>query len=142
MSSHSPLRRTSVRVAVEHLEGLLLVGLGVARRSRSASSCGRVVERPLRVADARGVVADDQHDRVAEVLELAQLAQHDGVAEVDVRRGRVDAELDPQRPAPRAELALERARRQRVDGVAGEEAGVPRPAESVMAPMLDCTPFG
>ena len=51
------------------------------------------------VADARGVVADDQHDAVARVLELAQLLQHDGVAEVDVGRGRVEAELDPQRPA-------------------------------------------
>ena len=33
------------------------------------------------------------------VLEVAQLAQHHGVAEVDVRRGRVDAELHAQRTA-------------------------------------------
>ena len=40
-----------------------------------------------------------------QVLELPQLAQNDGVAEVDVRRGRVDPELHPQRAAL-AELAL------------------------------------
>ena len=42
---------------------------------------------------------------MAGVLELAQLLQDDGVAEVDVRRRRVDPELDAQRPAlgqPRA----------------------------------------
>ncbi len=32
------------------------------------------------------------------VLELAQLAEHDRVAEVDVGGGRVDPELHPQRP--------------------------------------------
>ena len=36
---------------------------------------------------------------MAEVLELAQLLQHDGVAEVDVGRRRVEAELDAQRAA-------------------------------------------
>ena len=33
---------------------------------------------------------------MAQILQLAQLVQHDGVAEVDVGRGRVEAELDPQ----------------------------------------------
>jgi hypothetical protein len=55
------------------------------------------------------------------VLELAQLAEHDRVTEMDVGRRRVDAELDPQRP-PLLELALELALRQDVDGVA-EEVG-------------------
>ena len=99
MSSHSLLRRTSRRS-------------GSASRIRSAcswkvaafasiSSLGehRAQRRaPGRVAHARRVVADDQHDPVAGVLELAQLAQHDRVAEVDVRRRRVDAELHAQRP--------------------------------------------
>ena len=35
---------------------------------------------------------------MAEVLELAQLLEHDGMAEVDVGRGRVDTQLDPKRP--------------------------------------------
>ena len=34
---------------------------------------------------------------MAEVLELAQLLQHDGVPQVQVRRGRVQAELHAQR---------------------------------------------
>ena len=42
------------------------------------------------------------------VLELAQLLEHDRVAEVDVGGGRVEAELDPQRPAF-GEPLLERA---------------------------------
>ena len=33
-----------------------------------------------------------------EVLELPQLAQHDRVPERQIAAGRVDAELDPQRP--------------------------------------------
>ena len=34
---------------------------------------------------------------VAEVLELAQLSQHDGVAQMDIRRSRVKSQLDLQR---------------------------------------------
>ena len=51
---------------------------------------------------------------MAEVLELAQLLQDDRVAEVDVGRGRVEAELDAQlAPLARGlrELALEAALR-------------------------------
>ena len=39
---------------------------------------------PRRVADLRGVVAEDQHRGVAVLLELAQFAQHDREAEMDV----------------------------------------------------------
>src|SRR3712207_7120222 len=41
-----------------------------------------------RVADAGGVVADDQHDLVARILERAQLGEHHAVTEVDVRARR------------------------------------------------------
>ena len=89
----------------------------------SPETTGRVLERPLGIADARGVVADDQHDLVAGVLELAQLAEHDAVAEVQIGAGGIDAELDAQRPAQR-QLALELAVGKRVDDVAqaGREA--------------------
>ena len=50
-----------------------------------------------RVADPGREVPDDEDGDVAEVLELAQLAQHDGEPEMDVRGRRVDAELHPQR---------------------------------------------
>jgi hypothetical protein len=58
---------------------------------------------------------------VTRVLELAQLAEHDGVAEVDVGRRGVDAELDAQ-GAPELELALQLPLREHVDGVA-EQVG-------------------
>ena len=83
------------------------------------SSTGRVLERPLGIAHARGVVADDQHHRVAEVLELAQLLEHDREPEVDVRRGGVDAQLHAQRTA-QFELVFEPSVGQAIDGVTRE----------------------
>ena len=53
---------------------------------------------PRRVADAGGEVAEQEHDPVPEVLQLAHHPQVDRVAEVQVGRGAVDAVLDPQRP--------------------------------------------
>jgi hypothetical protein len=35
---------------------------------------------------------------MAEILEVAQLVDQHGVAEMQIRRGRVEARLDPQRP--------------------------------------------
>ena len=56
------------------------------------------------------------------VLELAQLLEHDRVAEVDVGGGRVEPELDPQRPAL-GEPPLERPGGQAIDRIAGEVGG-------------------
>ena len=53
---------------------------------------GRVA--PGRVADERRTVSDDECDLVAKVLELAELAQRDGVADMDVGSRRIDTELD------------------------------------------------
>ena len=44
---------------------------------------------------------------MAEILELAELAQHDGRAEVDVRRGGVDARASRAVAGPIASLSLE-----------------------------------
>ena len=49
-----------------------------------------------RIADGGGAVADDQGHAMAQVLELAHLAQRHGVAQVQVRAGGVDAQLDVQ----------------------------------------------
>ena len=121
-------------VGVEHRERL---APGRSRALRSISS--GVEHRPrrgaaARVPHARRVVADDQHHRVADVLELAQLAEHHHVAEVDVGRGRVDPELHPQRPAL-AELALELPLGKGVDDVPEQERH--RACDSVMGPMLE-----
>ena len=105
-------------LGVEDAEGLLAVGRGVALDLLAAQHRPRG-RAPRGVADAGGPVADDQHRQVPGVLELAQLAQHDRVAEVDVRRRRVDAELHAQRPAER-ELLREGVGRQAVDGAGGQ----------------------
>ena len=75
-----------------------------------------------------------------EVLELAQLLQHDRVAEVDVGRRRVEAELDAQRPALRAaELALQRARRAAQSTALRVRKAASPAGSAIAAPMLDST---
>jgi hypothetical protein len=59
---------------------------------------------------------------VPEILELAQLLQHDGVAQMQVRCRRVQTELDAQRRTGRQAL-LERTRREAVHGVASQLCG-------------------
>ncbi len=95
-------------VAVEDAEGLLGVGAGVLldllEREHGA---GAVLVAG--VADERREAADEQYRLVAEVLELAQLAHGDGVAEGEVGRRGVDAEIDAKGTAlsqPLAQLAL------------------------------------
>jgi len=79
-------------IAVEDAEGLLEVGPGV----RSHLLFGE--HRPglgaaARVADTGRVVAHYQDRRVAVLLEGAEDVEDDQVAQVKVRRGRVDAKL-------------------------------------------------
>src|SRR5206468_12794371 len=57
---------------------------------------------------------------LAEILEQPQSAQHDGEAEVEVGRGGVDTELDPQRTAGR-ELLAELVCGDDVDGAGGQQ---------------------
>src|SRR5690606_4494885 len=71
-----------------------------------------------RVADARGEVADDEDGPVAEVLELAQLAEDDGVADVEVRPRGVHAELDEEGLS-----GLDRAFQLGLQGGLGEDVG-------------------
>ena len=83
---------------VQHQRGLLVIGLGVgldllARQRRAGVVAARGV------ANHRGEIADQEDHLVAEVLQLAHLVQHHGVADVDVRRRRVQAQLDAQRHA-------------------------------------------
>src|SRR5262249_15549524 len=68
-----------------------LDGFARHRRPRNVAAGG--------IADHAGHVADQEDDSVSEVLEVAHLAQQDGMAEVQIGRGRVEAGLDAQRPA-------------------------------------------
>ena len=83
-------------LGIKHLHGLRHVGLGVGLDLLLGEGrAGGVAAR--RVADKRGAVADDERDLVAQVLELAHLAQGDGVAKVKVGAGGIDAQLDVER---------------------------------------------
>ncbi len=62
------------------------------------------------IADAGREIPQDQHRRVARLLERPQPAKQDRMAQVDVAAGGVDAQLHPQRPT-RA-LRLRQPRRQ------------------------------
>ena len=102
------------QLRARHVEPLAVEpDLGAARGSSTLKACSwnvrafasislgaehrALVGAAARVADPAGVVADDHHRDVPGRLELAELLEHDHVAEVDVGGGRVDAELDPQR---------------------------------------------
>ncbi len=78
---------------VQHLEGLLGVGLGAledlltsGHRAGGAPAGG--------VADHRGEVADEEDHLVPQLLELAHLVHQHRVAEVQIRARRVEAGLD------------------------------------------------
>jgi hypothetical protein len=103
---------------IEDPERLLLKGprVGVDLLGREQRPQRRTATR---IADPGRVVADDQDRDVAGGLELPQLLEHDHVAEVDVGGGRVDAELDAQRPA-RGEALLEHPGGQHVDRAEGQ----------------------
>ena len=61
-----------------------------ALREPGAGASGRVAHLP-------GEAPDHEDGRMPEVLELTQLAQHDGVPQRQVGAGRVDAQLHPHR---------------------------------------------
>ena len=83
---------------VKHQTGLLVVSLGVGFDLLTAQRrAGRVAAG--RVADHGGEVADQKNHRVTQILQLSHFVKHDGVPDMNVRRGRVQAEFDPQRNA-------------------------------------------
>ena len=55
---------------------------------------GRVADSPLGVANLGRPVADDEDDFVSEFLKLAQLAESDDVAEVDVGSAGVEPHFE------------------------------------------------
>ncbi len=79
--------------AVEDLEDLVLVGLGVGGDFFAGEGLAGDVFAGG-VADEGGAVADEEDDGVAELLEVLELAHEHGVAEVEVGGGGVEAGLD------------------------------------------------
>ena len=84
-------------LGVEDLEHLRLVRDGIGldlrarqRRPRHVLACG--------IADQAGEIADEEHDVVPQFLELAHLVDEHRMAKVQVRRSRIEAGLDAQRP--------------------------------------------
>jgi hypothetical protein len=80
---------------VEHLEHLGLIGLrvrgdllGSERRARRVAARG--------IADHAGEIADQEHDVVPKVLELAHLVQQDGMPQVQVGGRGIEPGLHPQ----------------------------------------------
>ena len=107
---------------VEDLEDLRLVGLGVAVDLLLRQRRPRL--RPAgRIADQRGERAHDVDHPMAEILEVLHLANEHGVPQVQIGRGRIEADLhDERRPARREplELGLQLARTNDVDTAFGE----------------------
>ena len=85
-------------LAIQNLVDLFEIGFGVGahlfageRRARFGLAGG--------IADHRGEIADEEDGGVALILEVFELAQHYGVAQVQIGRGGIDAEFDAQRLA-------------------------------------------
>ena len=83
-------------LGVEHLERLVDIRLGVMLDLLGSQLRARRVATRW-IADESCAIADDECDLMTEVLELAQLAQRNGMADMDIGCRRVNAKLDVQR---------------------------------------------
>jgi hypothetical protein len=96
--------------AVEYFVYLGCVGFRVCQHVLAREWLARHV-LAARIADHAGEIADQKNDLMSQILKLAHLVEQDGVTQMQIRRGRIEAGLDAQRPAelePRLEvLALD-----------------------------------
>ena len=80
---------------IENFVDLRHVGLGIAHDFFGAEwRTGGGASR--RIADHAGEITDQENDGMAEILKMFQLAQKDGVAEMQVGCGGIEASLDAQ----------------------------------------------
>ena len=117
--SHSRLKRDLGPLAVEDLEDLLLVGLGVRARSPRGSSGGRVFDLPVGSPIMPVKSPITKTTRWPRSWKCAHLAHEHGVAEVEVGRGGVEAHLHREGP-PAGELLAERLGGDDVDAAPGQ----------------------
>ena len=80
-------------VGQEDLADLRDVGLGVGVDDLAGEHRAKLVSA-RRIADPRGVIADDDDGLVSPLLKLADDFHRHGVAKRHIRRGRIHAELD------------------------------------------------
>ena len=83
-------------IATNDLEELFLVFLCVFENLFVAKARTSLVST-ARVTNLCGVVAHDEHDGMAQILELAELTHHDRMAKVNVRSRWVHTHLDTER---------------------------------------------
>ena len=81
---------------VQHQTGLGKIGLRVFfDLLRGKRRTGDIASR--RIADHRGEITNQKNHVMAEILQLAHFVEHDGMPEVQIRRSRIESELDAQR---------------------------------------------
>jgi hypothetical protein len=83
---------------IENLEHLRLVRLRILLDLLAAQRWTRS-RAPRRIADHPGEIADQKDGGMPEILKVLQLAQHNGVAEMQIGRSRVHPQLNSQRLA-------------------------------------------
>src|SRR5208337_5639526 len=89
----------------ENPENLRLVSLSVLRNLLASQRrpCRRASRR---IADHPGEISDEKDHSVSEILKVFELAQQNGVSQMQIRSRRIEARLHPQR-VPRSQRAFE-----------------------------------
>src|SRR5471032_1917133 len=87
-------------LTIQHERGLLEIGLRVRLDLLARQRRARGVT-PRRVPDQRSEVANQEDHRMAKILQLTHLVQDNRMANMNIRRGRVEAKLDAQGLAAR-----------------------------------------
>ena len=82
-------------LAIEDLEVLILVGLGICFDLSASQRRSRGIA-PGWITDHPGEVANEERDLMTKRLELAHLVDEHRMTEVKIRSGRIEASLDPQ----------------------------------------------
>ena len=80
-------------LGIQNLEDLFLVGFRVFQDLFPGQGRAGLVS-PRRISDPAGEVSDEKNDAVAQILKVFHLTQQHGVAQVQIGRRRIKADLD------------------------------------------------